>query len=624
VDCLEAGQKNVVLAINTRTILFFKCKDHLTHFVIPIRLSNGVEYALIDGRTHHPQADTDPARVGKIQGDIQGKQEAHCFLDGQVESETALREITKNLQTLATILLENIHRRNQYQYQSKSSHLSTLIGVSSQFRKDLAHSMHYITFLNTLGSLFPLESAGIFHQTHGIDVYRNIASFGDKKTALHQSEVLLDHILNGQGKTRQEDSGEIVEIRDPASLRIGQFPEGIQSCTLFPLSEDGRSKVCLVIFDTILPKDTIKMIALFCQQVGAAIETVTLQNEVFDRRKTIQSLSDLGTFDVRLRQGALCNNLLEQTTQILGAEQGSLMIHNEETNELIVIAMKGINPSLFSMFNIRPGEGIAGKVYENGLPLLVQNVKQDPQIRQTARPRYKTDSFVIVPLKEEGRTVGLISLADKGNGHSFSKEDLDLLQTMGSFITMAMGRSALHEKAEELREISITDPLTGLLNRRYLQERLTEELERSNRHGLPICLIMVDIDDFKQVNDTYGHSKGDEAIKSLAEILRKTIRSIDVASRYGGEEFTVMLPQTDKKDAHRIAERLRQSFSTEGTAQLQIPSLTISIGLSSFPEDADSIDELIDSADRALYQAKRSGKNRVIVSHGRSKRVRVS
>lgn len=407
-----------------------------------------------------------------------------------------------------------------------------------------------------------------------------------------------------------------LKISDPELLQIARFPEGTQNGYLFSLSEDGRSKICLVILDTKLKAENIEMITSFCQQAGAAIKTLSLQTQIADRRKTIQSLSDLGTFDTRLRQGALCSNLLEQATQILGADQGSLMVYDDIKNELVVMAMKGMNPSLFSLFNVKPGEGIAGKVYQDGLPLLVENAVQDPQIHHTARPRYKTDSFVIVPLKKGGRTSGLISIADKADGTSFSEEDLDLLQAMSSFITMAMDRSELHEKAEKLKEISITDPLTGLLNRRYFQERLMEEIEGCKRHGLPVCLIMVDIDDFKQVNDTYGHLKGDEAIKSLASSLRKTIRSIDVASRYGGEEFTVILPQTDKEDAHRIAKRLCESFSMEGTAQLDIPRLTVSVGLSSFPEDAETIDGLIDSADRALYQAKHSGKNRVIVYKG--------
>lgn len=609
-DCLQDYRKKIALAIETQQILFFKCQASLNNFVIPIRLSNGIDYALIGGRTYSTPADAAACREEAIRQGISAGQQNAVHYNDQVRSEAALQVVVNNLQILGTVLLENIHRRNQYQ--SKSSHLSTLIDVSNQFRKDLAHSIQYITLLNTLGSLFHLKSAGIFHQGPKKKVYRNIASFGEKKTALHQSEILLDHLLVAKG-TRQGGPAAPVRIDNPVLLKIAQFPEDTQSCTLFFLSEEGQSKICLAVLDTKLRNDNINMIASFCQQAGAAIESVSLQNQIADRRKTIQSLSDLGSFDARLREGALCSNLLEQTTQILGADQGSLMVHHEGKNELIVMAMKGINPSLFSLFNARPGEGIAGKVYQDGLPLLVEDAGQDPEIRHTARPRYKTDSFIIVPLKKEGKTTGVISIADKENRQPFSEEDLDLLQAMGSFITMAMDRSELHEKAEELKEISITDSLTGLLNRRYFQERLLEEIERCKRHGLPGCLIMIDIDDFKQINDTYGHLKGDEAIKSLAATLRKTIRSMDVASRYGGEEFTVIFPQTSKEDAHQIAKRICELFPVEGTAQLDIPRLTISVGLSSFPEDAETINGLIDSADRALYQAKHSGKNQVIV-----------
>jgi diguanylate cyclase (GGDEF)-like protein len=169
---------------------------------------------------------------------------------------------------------------------------------------------------------------------------------------------------------------------------------------------------------------------------------------------------------------------------------------------------------------------------------------------------------------------------------------------------------------EELKKISITDPLTTLLNRRYFQERLHEEVERSKRHGLPLSLIMIDIDHFKSFNDRYGHPAGDEALKLAAACMRNTIRTIDVAARYGGEEFTVILPQTTKSSAQTIAERICRDVEKIDFAFVREKdrgSITVSIGLASFPDDADTLEDLIRNSDRALYLAKEHGRNRVVL-----------
>jgi diguanylate cyclase (GGDEF)-like protein len=162
--------------------------------------------------------------------------------------------------------------------------------------------------------------------------------------------------------------------------------------------------------------------------------------------------------------------------------------------------------------------------------------------------------------------------------------------------------------------MSITDPLTGLLNRRYLEERLAEELNRCKRSGVPMSFLMLDIDDFKKYNDRNGHPAGDDALEMTAQCLKSMLRSEDVAARYGGEEFSILLPQTGIDEAKIIADRLRRRVeSTEyqfGRSQ-PLGAVTVSIGVSSYTRSLDSISAIIDAADRALYVAKSMGKNRV-------------
>jgi diguanylate cyclase (GGDEF)-like protein len=167
--------------------------------------------------------------------------------------------------------------------------------------------------------------------------------------------------------------------------------------------------------------------------------------------------------------------------------------------------------------------------------------------------------------------------------------------------------------------MSITDPLTGLHNRRYLEARLTEELSRSKRYDYPLSFMMIDIDDFKLYNDQNGHQAGDRALEITAQCLRSALRKVDVASRYGGEEFSILLPQTTLQEAGVIADRIRRKISstafTHGKSQ-PLGAVTISIGLSAFSPALDSAEAIVRAADRALYHAKSHGKNRAYAYQG--------
>jgi len=152
-------------------------------------------------------------------------------------------------------------------------------------------------------------------------------------------------------------------------------------------------------------------------------------------------------------------------------------------------------------------------------------------------------------------------------------------------------------------DLAVRDGLTGLYNRRYFNELITAEANRLKRSPAPLSLLMLDIDNFKNYNDTQGHPAGDELLKSIAKVFKNSSRTVDIACRYGGEEFVIVLSQTDKKGAQVIAERLRVQV------ELFIPT-TISIGIATFPDDAQDMDQLLQKADAALYQAKQSGKNK--------------
>jgi diguanylate cyclase (GGDEF)-like protein len=305
---------------------------------------------------------------------------------------------------------------------------------------------------------------------------------------------------------------------------------------------------------------------------------------------------------------------LNKSAELVGAEQGSLMMLSGKDKTLAIKATKGIDKRILDKVKIKVGEGISGKVIKDGTPIIVKDIESE-LISRKSRSRYKTGSFVSLPLTIESRTVGVINISDKITGEVFSKRDLDLLQSFACYASIALERGNYYRMTEELKKISVTDALTGLLNRRYFQERLFEEVERSKRQIKPFTLFIIDIDDFKAFNDRYGHLAGDEALKRVANAIKDAVRSIDVVSRLGGEEFSAILPFTTKSDAHVIAERIRRDVAEIRFMEENIPSdqwLTISLGVAEFPTDANTMDELIDRADKAMYLAKSRGKNRII------------
>jgi two-component system, cell cycle response regulator len=181
----------------------------------------------------------------------------------------------------------------------------------------------------------------------------------------------------------------------------------------------------------------------------------------------------------------------------------------------------------------------------------------------------------------------------------------------------------IHERTHELAEantrlaqLAVTDGLTGLYNHRHLHERLSLEVERSQRSGLPLSLLMLDVDHFKQFNDTFGHPAGDEVLRQLARVLNDTRRANDVVARYGGEEFAVILVDTAKFTAAKVAERVRERIAAHdfSDAAQRAGNISVSIGVATFPDDGADAEGLVRAADTALYAAKRAGRNRVVLA----------
>jgi len=310
-------------------------------------------------------------------------------------------------------------------------------------------------------------------------------------------------------------------------------------------------------------------------------------------------------------------SILTQAADLVRAERGSLLLFDESTNHLTMTASRGIKASISEVSPIAMGEGIAGSVLREGRPVVAS---MDDLGRSSLPERgYKTKSFISYPISIGSRRFGVLNLADKVGGGAYDANDLSVIELVAPQIALALERAAWQQRANQFQVMSITDPLTGLHNRRYLEARLTEELSRSKRYDYPLSFMMIDIDDFKVYNDQNGHQAGDRALEITAQCLRAALRKVDVASRYGGEEFSILLPQTNLQEAGVIADRIRRkiygTLFTHGKSQ-PLGAVTVSIGLSAFSPALDSAEAMVRAADRALYHAKRHGKNRAYAYQG--------
>lgn len=345
---------------------------------------------------------------------------------------------------------------------------------------------------------------------------------------------------------------------------------------------------------------TTEQPALARSQVDLQMEVDRLRDELKYRSHLVQSLQSFLDRISSTDPDETYLAILTHSKELLGAARAALLLYDEGSTEARLKASVGFpadEPSLSP----------------EGILTASVGVSADPKLDGPTDTEQE-GSFISYPITVRGRRIGLLNFTAKTGGGKFTDVDLSLLEIIAPQIAVALERADWQERATQFQLMSITDPLTGLLNRRYLEERLTEELNRSTRHSYPMSCLMIDIDDFKKYNDRNGHQAGDVALKITAHSLKASLRSADVACRYGGEEFCVLLPQTSVSEAGVIAERMRlrvaETVYPFGKQQ-PMGTVSISIGISTFAKNIDTAEKIIAAADRALYHAKAEGKNRI-------------
>jgi diguanylate cyclase (GGDEF)-like protein len=306
---------------------------------------------------------------------------------------------------------------------------------------------------------------------------------------------------------------------------------------------------------------------------------------------------------------------VKNVPSIVGVRFASLYMLDETNNMLHLY--KHNHPFLINKIvslNQNPPSPMVMAVRSKQL-ILIEDIDthKKPVIRKSQRAfagNYKTNNCAIVPLVCQDMVVGVLNLADKMSGDQFNSGDIALIELFSQLVGASIGNIKLFEK---IQRQATTDGLTGLINHKTFYEILEKELWRSRRYGGQISLIMVDVDNLKKINDTYGHRAGDKVIREVGRKIKECIRQIDTAARYGGDEFAVILPNTSLGDATIVAQRMVNAVaSSPATWKRDLIPLSVSVGLGQY--DADTNPEDITSrSDQALYSAKKAGKNTVRV-----------
>jgi diguanylate cyclase (GGDEF)-like protein len=296
---------------------------------------------------------------------------------------------------------------------------------------------------------------------------------------------------------------------------------------------------------------------------------------------------------------------LNRLVQWLRADQGSIMLVNGDG--LSIAAAIGLDGAFQTGSRAATEPGPAWDAVAEGRPRLIQGVL--PSARRSPRP----ESAMVIPIRAKERIVGVLNVGKLPGSAEFSEEDVQVLTVVATQLAWILSNFELMSK---MWTLAITDELTGLFNRRYFYLRYQEEIQRSDRYDTGFCLGLIDLDGFKELNRLHGHLVGDEVLSQVCGILRKNLRGVDLAARYGGDEIVLLFPETGPEEALRILTRLQTAVhEMVFVGRDGIPvKLGFCGGIAQFPYHGRRSDELIQRADESLLEAKRAGFGRIVVA----------
>ena len=346
-------------------------------------------------------------------------------------------------------------------------------------------------------------------------------------------------------------------------------------------------------------------------------ERIIREQEALLRLNELEALYKIGIMLTSSEsENELLTSILSYSNKLTTTPAGSIALYDECNESMDLVLSQGFDGIVSDKhaWQIRKG-GLTEYILNQNRPVIINNIDQFDKVDSSELEKLDIKSLIAVPLIVERRCIGILYV-DDFIPRKFTAHEVSVLSLLATQAAVAIERM---QRFEHNRLLAITDGLTGLYNHRYYVKSLKKEIDRSMRNSHQLSIIIVDIDHFKHFNDTNGHLQGNEALKSVAAILRLALRKIDILARYGGEEFAIILPATDNKQALKAADRICTMMRNEvipGMDSQPLKQLTLSAGVASFPEDAKNDVDLTDRADKALYLAKKQGRDRAISFEG--------
>ncbi|MBI9099403.1 MAG: sensor domain-containing diguanylate cyclase [Spirochaetaceae bacterium] len=343
-------------------------------------------------------------------------------------------------------------------------------------------------------------------------------------------------------------------------------------------------------------------------EINTLKESIEQYESKINRYKKLNEVTTI--ISSTLNKNEILKRVLIQTKEFMNCEKSSILLVDPLENNLKFEVLTD-DKEMKDLQHIRlnMGEGVAGKVWETGRSIIIEDTSKDIRFTNKVDRKIKetTDTLLASPLIIKGNIIGVMEAMNKQNNSNFTSFDLEIFEKLALHAAIAIENA-------ELYMAGICDKMTGLYNHEFFMDQLEKEFQRSRRYGHSLSLIMFDIDHFKNFNDTYGHQLGDQVIIKIASILRDSCRKdLDSACRYGGEEFAFILPETDKEGAIKFGERIRVAIEKLIISynEENVP-VTISGGISNLADHKpETGDDFIKMTDRALYHSKKNGRNRI-------------
>jgi diguanylate cyclase (GGDEF)-like protein len=536
---------------------------------------------------------------------------------------------------LVSVALRNLAsvRRRSVELAQQNRELNTLREISAAFSSDIEDGELFAKVASRLRESQPVTALAFVkydnEEPGGTEIYLH----GD--TVIHRNQILDWVPMRRDPKPSREAAARAPEMAKGENRAIRLNPRfDFQLRLDLQTHEQVLGSLILESDDQVLHEpETLKEVSVLADHIALSLQDRSLRKQMKRANERLQgraaSLQRILEISNELKAHLPLERVLENVTRTvssyLGYDSVLLFLFDRLDNMFVPRAQVGLDETWEELSGKRiPRDEITRWFLDR---LVISRSYFVPQLERSSNATrsgteggrvrgntgvWKSNDMLLVPLTSNEQLFGVLQVGEPRSGTIPTLEDVQALEIFGNQVVTAIQSARAYETT---RNLSVRDSLTNTYNHRYFQEVLYQEINRHERKALPMGLVMVDLDDFKKINDRWGHPVGDMILKGIVEELLRGVREMDTVARYGGEEFAIILPEISSEQAGGVAERLRARIAARVFVTPEVEkalTVTVSMGLAMYPYDATNKRDLIERADQALYRAKRSGKNRVV------------